>query len=79
MYFLHRAEFALNNHVSRTTGMSPFFANNGFKPRTGVEPLPPSEERDAFIEKANRILARRKALDKKLHDAIKWAQEEQAR
>ena len=32
------AEFAANNHVNASTKITPFFADNGFYPRTGVEP-----------------------------------------
>jgi hypothetical protein len=43
--WLSLAEFAANNVISETTGVSPFFANYGFNPRLGVEPskpLPPN-------------------------------------
>ena len=33
------AEFTLNNVISETTGVSPFFANYSFNPRLGTEPL----------------------------------------
>lgn len=36
--FLPIAEFAANNQVSETTGVSPFFANYGFNPRFTVKP-----------------------------------------
>jgi len=39
--WLPLAEFAGNNTVSETTGVSPFFANYGFHPRMGVEPAKP--------------------------------------
>ncbi|GAW22450.1 hypothetical protein ANO14919_119870 [Xylariales sp. No.14919] len=39
--WLPLAEFTANNHVSSTTGMSPFFANYGYNPRMGVEPAEP--------------------------------------
>jgi hypothetical protein len=39
--WLPLAEFASNNVVSETTGVSPFFANYGFNPRLGVEPSSP--------------------------------------
>jgi transposase InsO family protein len=39
--WLPLAEFASNNVVSETTGVSPFFANYGFHPRLGVEPSSP--------------------------------------
>ncbi|EAQ89506.1 hypothetical protein CHGG_06125 [Chaetomium globosum CBS 148.51] len=39
--WLPLAEFAMNNQVNETTGISPFFANYGFNPRLGVEPPQP--------------------------------------
>jgi hypothetical protein len=39
--WLPLAEFAANNVVSETTGVSPFFANYGFNPQLGVEPSTP--------------------------------------
>jgi hypothetical protein len=39
--WLPLAEFAGNNLVSESTGVSPFFANYGFHPRMGVEPARP--------------------------------------
>jgi hypothetical protein len=39
--WLPLAEFATNNVVSETTGVSPFFANYGFHPRLGTEPTAP--------------------------------------
>jgi hypothetical protein len=39
--WLPLAEFATNNVVSETTGVSPFFANYGFNPRLGIEPTGP--------------------------------------
>jgi hypothetical protein len=36
--FLPMAEFAANNHVSETTGISPFFANYGLNPKIDFEP-----------------------------------------
>ena len=35
------AEFAANNAVSETIGVSPFFANYGFHPKLGVKPSQP--------------------------------------
>jgi hypothetical protein len=32
------AEFATNNHTSKTTGLSPFFSNYGFHPKLDLEP-----------------------------------------
>lgn len=39
--WLPLAEFACNNQVNDSTGVSPFFANYGFHPRMGVEPSSP--------------------------------------
>jgi hypothetical protein len=36
--FLPMAEFAANNHISETTGMSPFFANYALNPKIDFEP-----------------------------------------
>lgn len=33
------AEFAGNNMVFETTGVSPFYINYGFYPRMGIEPV----------------------------------------
>ena len=35
------AEFAANNAISETIGVSPFFANYGFHLKLGVEPSQP--------------------------------------
>jgi hypothetical protein len=32
------AEFAMNNHVLETTGISPFFTNYGLNPKIDFEP-----------------------------------------
>jgi hypothetical protein len=32
------AKFAVNNHISETTSISPFFANYGLNPRMDFEP-----------------------------------------
>ena len=39
--WLPLAEFATNNQVNETTGVSPFFANYGYNPRLGIEPAGP--------------------------------------
>lgn len=35
---LSNAEFAANSHVNASTGMTPFFADHGFEPRSGIKP-----------------------------------------
>jgi hypothetical protein len=37
-WYLPLAEFTTNNHVSETTGLSPFFANYGMHPKLDFEP-----------------------------------------
>jgi hypothetical protein len=65
--WLPLAEFAGNNLISETTGVSPFFANYGFHPRMGVEaakPCPPNlseSQRNEFF-KASEIAERFKAI-----------------
>src|SRR5205814_2607480 len=39
--WLPLAEFATNNQVNETIGVSPFFANYGYNPRLGIEPAGP--------------------------------------
>ena len=39
--WLPLAEFATNNQVNETTGISPFFANYGYNPCLGIEPAGP--------------------------------------
>ena len=50
--WLPLAEFAANNAVSETTGVSPFFANYGFNPRLGVEPSAPCPPNLTTVQKA---------------------------
>lgn len=61
------AEFAGNNMVSETTGVSPFFANYGFNPKMGVEPAKPcppniSDQQRREFFRANEIADRFKAV-----------------
>jgi len=72
--WLPLAEFAANNHVSESTGVSPFFANYGFNPRLGIEPRPPRPPNlstrakqeflraDSIAERFERILAQLTAI-----------------
>jgi hypothetical protein len=74
--WLPLAEFAANNIVSETTGVSPFFANYGFHPRLGVEPTTPCPpnlvgtrkkqfyKANVVAERFQRILAQLTALAK---------------
>jgi hypothetical protein len=67
--WLPLAEFAANNVISETTGVSPFFANYGFNPRLGVEPskpCPPNQRQfyraNVIVDRFERIIAQLKAL-----------------
>lgn len=72
--WLPLAEFASNNTVSETTGVSPFFANYGFNPPLGTEPSKPcpphlsAMQKREFLKANNiadrfeRILTQLKAL-----------------
>ena len=41
MDYLLLSEFIVNNYVLTTTGLTPFFINKGYYPRSGIEPLEP--------------------------------------
>jgi hypothetical protein len=78
--WLPLAEFAQNNQVNETTGVSPFFANYGFNPRLGIEPPRPRPQglsqhekqeylkADNIADRFDRILAQLKALAHQAQD-----------
>jgi len=75
--WLPGAEFAANNHSSETTKMTPFMANYGFNPVTGLEPRQESgrqtprrlqtKDADTFVEKLT-------AIEKECHAQMTYAQ-----
>ena len=68
------AEFAANNHVNESTRMTPFFADNGFHPRTGVEPPQAyTGSRKAELLAADRIVANQEETLSHLQDQLTWA------
>jgi hypothetical protein len=73
------AEFTANNHVNESTGMTPFFAEHGYHPRTGAEPPVPLTSRNPLMEAADKLVQRTEAVRQWLQDEIAWAQEEQER
>ena len=78
--WLPDAEFAANNFVSQSTGMTPFFANHGYHPRTGAEPPGTYEATtNAEMEAADKIVERAEAVRLWLQDQLAWAQEEYER
>lgn len=70
------AEFAGNNQVNETIGVSPFFANYGYDPYIGIEPRDPKPPNlsesikkeylraDAIVDRFNRILEKLKAISR---------------
>jgi len=70
------AEFAQNNLVNETTGVSPFFANYGYNPRLGIEPQKPAPptlsshelkeymRADTLADRFERILSHLQALSR---------------
>jgi len=78
--YLPDAEFMANNFVNESIGITPFFADKGYHPRTGLEPPGAYEGRGrAEIEKADKITERVKNMREWLQDQLVWAQEEYAK
>lgn len=78
--WLPDAEFAANNFVNQSTGMTPFFANHGYHPRTGAEPPGTYEgTTNVEMEAADKIVERAEAIRIWLQDQLAWAQEEYER
>jgi hypothetical protein len=78
--WLPEAEFAGNNFDHSATGITPFFAEHGYHPRSGVEPPGTYGRRGrAEIEQADKIIARVKAMQEYLQNQLAWAQEDYER
>ena len=80
--YLPEAEFAVNNHVNVSTGITPFFADHGYRPRSGIEPPIPYEKGTAGraeLLSADQIAARQEAMRKWLTDNLTWAQADQTK
>ena len=79
--YLPIAEFLANNHINELTGMTLFFADNGFHPRTGVEPLQAYQQetsQKAKLLAANKIIANQEQTLSYLQDQLTWSQQKQA-
>lgn len=80
--YLLEAEFAVNNHVNVSTGMTSFFADHGYHPRSGIEP-PISYDNGtvgrAELLSADQIAARQEAMKKWLIENLTWAQVDQTK
>jgi transposase InsO family protein len=80
--WLPMAEFAINNHQSETTKVTPFYAVYGQHPRMGHEPpqatrrLPAPQQLD--VAKADQFADAMKELTNLLHDELKLAQADYA-
>ena len=72
------AEFSANNYINESTKMTPFFADNDFHPRMGVEP-PEAYKKSQKVEllAADKIVANQEETLSYLQDQLVWAQEEQ--
>lgn len=78
--FLPDAEFAANNHINTSTGMTPFFADHGYHPRSGIEPphsYDDSGTRRAELRRADAIIERQEAINKYLRERLITAQDDQ--
>ena len=62
--YLPMAEFSANNHVNESTRVTSFFADNGFHPRTGIEPPQTFESvnRKAELLNADKIVANQQEM-----------------
>jgi hypothetical protein len=71
------AEFAANNHVSETTGISPFFTNYGLNPKIDFEPdlwVNNPEENEAYTL-ADRLSEIHDLIKSEMSFAQDWQQE----
>ena len=68
---LPMAKFAVSNYVNASTGMTLFFADHGFHPRTGIEPPGTyKEEQKVKLLAANTIICRQKEMIAFLQDQL---------
>lgn len=82
--WLYLAEFQANDTVNSSTGLTPFFADLGYHPRSGLHPAdhypnPPNlspKSKDQII-RADEILDQHATLVEYLKIQLNWAQQEQ--
>ena len=72
--WLPAAEFAINNRVHASTRLTPFFADTGRHPRTGVEPQLASQ-----VQEVNDLVTTMKEVDAECEAALVQAAEDMAR
>ena len=70
------AKFSANNHVNKSTGIKPFFADNGFHFCTGVKLpqayLQETSQRTKLLT-ADKIVKQQKETRSFLQDQVTWA------
>ena len=66
------AEFSVNNDVNESTGVTPFFADNVFHPRTGIEPPQAfgDVKQKAELLSADKIVANQQKMASFLQDQL---------
>ena len=67
------AKFAANNHVNESTKVTPFFADNSFHPRTGIEPPGTNDlsvDRKAELLSVDQIVAGQEKMTLFLQDQL---------
>lgn len=71
--WLAMAEFSYNNKEQSATGISPFFANHGQHPNTGLEPRVEYEKTNAgqFVEKMEKVKEETKAALERAADEMR--------
>lgn len=72
------AEFAASNHINISTGVTLFFADYGFHPRTEIEsPETYKEDQKAELLAVDKIVCRQEKIMSFLQDQLAWSQDEQ--
>ena len=71
-------EFAASNHINASIGMTAFFANYDFQPRTDIKPSGMyKRERQAELLMADKIICRQEEMIAFLQDQLAWLQDKQ--
>ena len=74
------AEFVANSHVNASTGMTPFFADHGYEPRSGSEPPNTYEGTGrAEVLHADELVRKHEEIREYLKEQLTWAQDDQAK
>ena len=81
--WLHVAEFQSNDTVNKSIGMTPFFADLGYHPRSGIHPAENMDANDHSPAKdqairADEMLNSHSDLVEHLKEQLRWSQHEQS-